>query len=52
MGAQEPVVKLANVEEYNSAVKPLNLIPAWLVMPIYAPEVPKSSQSRRSHSSS
>ena len=42
MGAQEPVVKLANVEEYNSAVKPLNLIPAWLVMPIYAPEVPKS----------
>jgi gentisate 1,2-dioxygenase len=42
MGAQEPVVKLDNVDQYNTAVKPLNLIPAWLVMPIYAPELPKS----------
>ena len=42
MGVQEPAVTLANADQYNTAVKPLNLIPAWLVMPIYAPELPKS----------
>jgi gentisate 1,2-dioxygenase len=42
MGAQEPAVTLTSAEHYNSAVRPLNLVPAWQVMPIYAPEQPKS----------
>src|SRR6476620_4121147 len=41
MGYQEKVT-LTDADQYNAAVKPLNLTPAWLVMPIYAPDTPQS----------
>jgi len=42
MGTAEQAIHLPSAEHYNSAVQPLNLVPAWTVMPIYAPERPRS----------
>lgn len=38
----EPKIQLSNQSEYEASVRPMNLVPAWKVMPIYAPAHPKS----------